>query len=215
MLAARKARKASATTSAKRAAAATAAMPGAVPSAAAAAAGSRGASGAAGRIAPAATGGGRGAGGALQGARASRGWGTKILLASGAGLAILGIAWQLKPDEVRKLLDDSPIDHFAIWLMSKYSLVSAEVFLWLWNGFLCVAGCACSFFVLHILSCHLFLYLSHVFVFQHSLLGTRKGLNCFVPVGMTRYHCRCCNPQHSLCYDINRRRFRSFFFFPE
>lgn len=128
MLAARKARKESATTSAKKAAAAAAAVPGAVPSAAAAAGAGGGGAGAAGRSAAAAAGTG-GAGGASQGGRAGRGWGTKILGASAAGLAVLGIAWQLKPDEVRKLLDDSPIDHFAIWVMSKYSLVRAELFL--------------------------------------------------------------------------------------
>lgn len=66
---------------------------------------------------------GRAAGGAGARAQGKWGWGAKFLAGTSVGLAVLGIAWQLKPDEVRRLLDDSPVDHFAIWLMGKYALV--------------------------------------------------------------------------------------------
>ena len=51
------------------------------------------------------------------------GWGTTVFALTTTGMVALGIAWQLKPDEVRKLLDDSPIDHIAMWFMSKYQEV--------------------------------------------------------------------------------------------
>ncbi len=115
MLAARKARKASLNeknAAAAAAAAAVKAAEGAAPAAAPAAAGAKGsAAGAA-------------------GGKGKWGWGSKFLAGTTAGLAVLGIAWQLKPDEVRKLLDDSPIDHFAIWLVGKYALVS----FFFWGG---------------------------------------------------------------------------------
>lgn len=61
---------------------------------------------------------------AVAGGRRSRwGWGTTVLAVTSTGLAALGIAWQLKPDEVRKLLDDSPIDHVAMWFMEKFNEV--------------------------------------------------------------------------------------------
>lgn len=109
MLAARKARKASLSEKSAKAAAAAAAATAAKRAAPAAvtAAGSKGAA----------------AGGAGANAKGKWGWGTRFLAGTSAGLAVLGIAWQLKPDEVRRLLDDSPIDHFAIWLMGKYALV--------------------------------------------------------------------------------------------
>lgn len=108
MLAARKARKASLKEkSAAAAATATAkASERAAPAAATAALSKSGAAG--------------GAGARAQG---KWGWGAKFLAGTSAGLAVLGIAWQLKPDEVRRLLDDSPVDHFAVWLMGKYALV--------------------------------------------------------------------------------------------
>lgn len=111
MLAARAARKASLNEKSAAAAAAAAAVEAAetaVP-AAVTAAGSKG----------------RVAGGAR--AQGKWGWGAKFLAGTSAGLAVLGIAWQLKPDEVRRLLDDSPVDHFAIWLMGKYALVRGDL----------------------------------------------------------------------------------------
>lgn len=109
MLAARKARKASLNEKSSAAAAA------------AAAAASKGSQ----RAVPAAVTAAGSKGGAVGEARAQGkwGWGTKFLAGTSAGLAVLGIAWQLKPDEMRRLLDDSPVDHFAIWLMGKYALV--------------------------------------------------------------------------------------------
>lgn len=113
MLAARKARKANANakTAAAAVAAATATATEGVVPAAAAVAGSKGAA--------------AGAGGA--GGSGKWGWGTKFLAGTSVGLAALGIAWQLKPDEVRRLLDDSPVDHLAIWVMGKYALVSRGI----------------------------------------------------------------------------------------
>lgn len=62
---------------------------------------------------------------AVAGGRRSRwGLGTTVLALTSTGLAVLAIAWQLKPDEVRELLDDSPIDHVAIWFMKKFNEVS-------------------------------------------------------------------------------------------
>ncbi|CAM9560178.1 unnamed protein product, partial [Ectocarpus sp. 4 AP-2014] len=113
MLAARKARKASVT--AKTAAAAATAK-----AAAPAATAGAGRAGGAGGAASAA-----GAGGAK--AQGKWGWGTRLLAGTSVGLAALGIAWQLKPDEMRKLLDDSPIDHFFIWFMGKWALYSSPV----------------------------------------------------------------------------------------
>ncbi|CAM9489090.1 unnamed protein product, partial [Ectocarpus fasciculatus] len=115
MLAARKARKASVT--AKTAAAAATAK-AAAPAAGAGAGRAGGAGGAAGAAAA-------GAGGAKR--QGKWGWGTKFLAGTSVGLAALGIAWQLKPDEMRKLLDDSPIDHFFIWFMGKWALYSSPV----------------------------------------------------------------------------------------
>lgn len=109
MLAARKARKASVT--AKTAAAAATAK--AAAPAAGAGAGRTGGAGAAASAAGAAGAKGQG----------KWGWGTKLLAGTSVGLAALGIAWQLKPDEMRKLLDDSPVDHFFIWFMGKWALV--------------------------------------------------------------------------------------------
>ncbi|CAM9158188.1 unnamed protein product, partial [Pylaiella littoralis] len=114
MLAARKARKASADAkTAAAAAAASTAGEGVLPAAAGgAAAGGKGAA----------------AGGAGEaGGSGKWGWGTTFLAGTSVGLAALGIAWQLKPDEVRRLLDDSPVDHFAIWIMNKYALYSSPV----------------------------------------------------------------------------------------
>ncbi|CAB1114141.1 unnamed protein product [Ectocarpus sp. CCAP 1310/34] len=109
MLAARKARKASATAE-KAAAAATAKA-----AAPAAAAGAGRAGGVGGAASAAGAGGAKGQG--------KWGWGTRLLAGTSVGLAAFGIAWQLKPDEMRKLLDDSPIDHFFIWFMGKWALV--------------------------------------------------------------------------------------------
>eukprot|EP00903_Cladosiphon_okamuranus_P012306 g11538.t1 len=113
MLAARKARKASMNA---KSAAATAA-------AAAAKASERAAT----ATATAAFNKGGAAGGAGARAQGKWGWGAKFLAGTSAGLAVLGIAWQLKPDEVRRLLDDSLVDKFAIWLMGKYALYSSPV----------------------------------------------------------------------------------------
>lgn len=126
MLAARKARKASLnekSAAASAAAAAAKASETAVPAAVAAAAGSKGAA----------------AGGSGAKAQGKWGWGAKFLAGTSAGLAVLGIAWQLKPDEVRRLLDDSPVDHFAIWLMGKYALVRENL-----GTFLCRLLCECE-----------------------------------------------------------------------
>lgn len=116
MLAARKARKASLNEKSAAAAAAAAAAKAserAVPAAVTVAGNKAGAAG----------------GGGAKG-QGKWGWGAKFLAGTSAGLAVLGIAWQLKPDEVRRLLDDSPVDHFAIWLMGKYALVRET-----WNRF--------------------------------------------------------------------------------
>lgn len=117
MLAARKARKANA----EAAAAAAAAKAGetTVPAAAATAAKSGAVASREGASAAESS----GAGARVKG---KWGFGAKLLAGTSVGVAALGIAWQLKPDEVRRLLDDSPIDHFAVWVMGKYALVSDQ-----------------------------------------------------------------------------------------
>lgn len=147
MLAARKARKASADakTAAAAAAAATATAAEGVVPAAAGAVGNKGA----------AAGGAGGAGGS-----GKWGWGTKFLAGTSVGLAALGIAWQLKPDEVRRLLDDSPIDHFAIWVMGKYALVS--------RGFQSVHLYTGQRICVHVLSWHFYNFVPTTAVYQVS-----------------------------------------------
>lgn len=47
----------------------------------------------------------------------------KTMVGTATGIGVLGVAWHFKADEIRALLDDTPIDHAAVWVVDKVAEV--------------------------------------------------------------------------------------------